>query len=224
MSIEHHVTVSSLRPLLHHLETEVLLQKEDDTQLTANIKKHILMSLQRRYDDEDVSELIDKAGFLDPSFRLEYVSEENRPLIKDCIAQEATKILEADDTGDIHVPTQSPDIPPPAKKSKLGSILKKKKETNEYRALSTEEKVEKEIDEYLQCPQLDTEADPLQWWKQYGPIYSTLSKLAQKYFWICATSEASERLFSVAGNIVTSKRTCLKPDKVNMLTSLAKNL
>ena len=127
MSIEHHVTVSSLRPLLRHLETEVLLQKEDDTQLTANIKKHILMSLQRRYDDEDVSELIDKAGFLDPSFRLEYVSEENRPLIKDCIAQEATKILEADDTGDIHVPTQSPDIPPPAKKSKLGSILKKKK-------------------------------------------------------------------------------------------------
>ena len=223
MSMEHHVTVSSLRLLLHHLETEVLLQKEDDTQLTANIKKHILMSLQRRYDDEDVSELIDKAGFLDPRFRLEYVSEENRPLIKDCIAREATKILEADDTGDIHVPTQSPDIPPPAKKRKLGSILKKK-ETNEYCALSTEEKVKKEIDEYLQCPQLDTEADPLQWWKQYGPIYSTLSKLARKYFWICATSEASERLFSVAGNIVTSKRTCLKPDKVNMLTFLAKNL
>ena len=158
MSMEHHVTVSSLRPLLHHLETEVLLQKENDTHLTANIKKHILMSLQRRYDDDDVSELIDKAGFLDPRFRLEYVSEENIPLMKDCIAREATKILEADDTGDIHVPTQTPDIPPPAKKRKLGSILKKK-ETNEYRTLSTEEKVEKEIDEYLQCPQLDTEAN-----------------------------------------------------------------
>ena len=34
---------------------------------------------------------------------------------------------------------------------------------------------------------------------------------------VCATSCASERLFSVSGNIVTPTRTCLNPDKVNML-------
>ena len=42
MSMEYHVTVSSLRPLLHHLKTEVLLQNENDTQLTANIRSTYL--------------------------------------------------------------------------------------------------------------------------------------------------------------------------------------
>ena len=43
-----------------------------------------------------------------------------------------------------------------------------------------------------------------------------------KYLCICAGSAASERLFNNSGNVVTPKRSCLKPYKVNMLVFLAK--
>ena len=51
-----------------------------------------------------------------------------------------------------------------------------------------------------------------------------LSSLAQKFLCICATSVASERTFSTGGNIVTSKRNCLKPHVVDQLVFLAQNL
>ena len=233
MSVEQYVSVSSLRPLLHHLETEVLLEQEDDsdesdTTLTADIKQRVLTSMQRRYENEDVSELIDTAGFLDPRFRLNYVAVDNVPHIKDCIAREATKIhevleIESGDNNSTQPDEQAPPDGPPAKKRKLGSLFKKE-EIGNTQTLTAEQKAKEEIERYLQCPQADTESDPLDWWKLQAPLYPALSKLARKYLCICATSEASERLFSVSGNIVNSKRTCLKLEKVNMLTFLAKNL
>jgi len=54
--------------------------------------------------------------------------------------------------------------------------------------------------------------------------YPILAELAKKYLCICASIAASERLFSISRNIVTPKRSCLKPDKVNMLAFLSKNL
>ena len=41
---------------------------------------------------------------------------------------------------------------------------------------------------------------------------------------VCVTIASSERLFSATGNIVTPLRAHLSPDKVEMLTSLSKNL
>ncbi len=56
------------------------------------------------------------------------------------------------------------------------------------------------------------------------PQPAHLSQLARKYLCVCATSTSSERLFIAAGNVVTPLRAHLKPDKVEMLTFLSKNL
>ena len=77
---------------------------------------------------------------------------------------------------------------------------------------------------YLQYPQLEIETSPLIWWKKECIHLPMLSSLARKFLSICATSVASERTFSTGGNIVTSKRSCLKPHMVDQLVFVAKNL
>ena len=90
--------------------------------------------------------------------------------------------------------------------------------------MRAEDVATEEIDQYIHFPCPEVDSDPLEWWKTHHVDYSHLASLAKKYLCIPATSVASERLFSTSGNIVTDKRCCLKPERVNMLTFLAKNL
>ena len=65
--------------------------------------------------------------------------------------------------------------------------------------------------------------DPLTWWRERAPTYPIISHLAKKYLAIPASSVPSERIFSLAGNIVTKKRANLKPENVDRLIFLHKN-
>ncbi|XP_051784409.1 E3 SUMO-protein ligase ZBED1-like [Erpetoichthys calabaricus] len=89
-------------------------------------------------------------------------------------------------------------------------------------AITTDNKAE--MSSYLVSPMLDSEANPLDWWRKHHVHFPTLSKVAKKYICVPATSSPSERVFSSGGNIVTCLRSCLKPEKVNMLVFLSKNL
>ena len=110
--------------------------------------------------------------------------------------------------------------PSPTKKSSLGSLFKDAaKETQPV--LPPEQQVKAEVAAF---PKLDPEEDPLQCWKVQSPRFPALCKLAQLYLCVCATSSSSEHLFSTSGNIVTHQTASLKPDKVDMLVYLAKNL
>ena len=53
--------------------------------------------------------------------------------------------------------------------------------------------------------------------------FPILSNLAQKYLAVSAISTASERLFSNAGNLLTNKRTCMKPKLFKKIMFLKKN-
>lgn len=67
--------------------------------------------------------------------------------------------------------------------------------------------------------------DVIMWWKNNGAKYPRLSKIAINLLSIPASSAASERVFSLAGNIITEKRNRLEPKTVAsilFLNSLAK--
>jgi hypothetical protein len=66
--------------------------------------------------------------------------------------------------------------------------------------------------------------DPLVWWESRKQAYPTLYRLAMKYLAIPATSAASERAFSAAGNIVTMRRCRLSHDVIEDLHFLHENL
>ena len=73
----------------------------------------------------------------------------------------------------------------------------------------SQSKFERECSSYKLLPDADSGID-----QQHFPL---LSYLARVVFAVPAASSKSERVFSVAGNIVTPKRTSLNPEKVEQL-------
>ncbi len=125
-------------------------------------------------------------------------------------------------------PSAQPSLPPVEKKRKtLGSFFKAAK-GNEAAApsdvSSQENDVDMELGSYLLTRNIDSEDDPIVWWKEHKGQYPKLSVLARKYLCITATSSPSERVFSTGGNIVTCLQSSLKPQNVDRLVFLAKNL
>ena len=86
----------------------------------------------------------------------------------------------------------------------------------------------KEVDDQNQDEVHSYDSEPasnsnLSWWKNYEHKNSKLARLAKKYLCILASSVSSERIFSLAGNIINKKRCRLSPDMVDMLVFLNKN-
>lgn len=79
-----------------------------------------------------------------------------------------------------------------------------------------------EIDRYINHPVISN-VDTAVWWHANGNSYPSLYKLFKELSCIPATSASSERDFSLAGNIITDKRSMLLPENVNDLI-LARNI
>jgi len=80
-----------------------------------------------------------------------------------------------------------------------------------------------DIVDYYQLPEISLSSDPLAWWNEKKDHFPILSHLAQKYLAVSATSTASERLFSDAGNLLTNKRTRMKPTLFKKIMFLKRN-
>ena len=66
--------------------------------------------------------------------------------------------------------------------------------------------------------------DQLEWWRHHEARFPLLSKIVKVVFTIPAASSKSERVFSVAGNVITPKRARLNPEKVEDLMVVKCNL
>ena len=76
---------------------------------------------------------------------------------------------------------------------------------------------ERECSTYEMLADADSSIDLLLWWKVHQQQFPLLSNLAMIVFAVPAASSKSERVFSVAGNIVTPKRASLNPAEVEQL-------
>ncbi|KAL4152821.1 hypothetical protein QTP88_000654 [Uroleucon formosanum] len=80
-----------------------------------------------------------------------------------------------------------------------------------------------EFEQYISEIQINHNLDPCMWWKEHETIYPTIAKVAKNILCIPASSASSERVFSTAGNIVTSKRNRLNAKNVSTLVFLKQN-
>lgn len=85
--------------------------------------------------------------------------------------------------------------------------------------------IEKEIETYLHVLPRHTrnDLDILTYWKSQEKVLPLLAKVARKYCGIPLTSASSERLFSTAGNVITSGRTLLNTEKAEQLIFIHDN-
>ncbi len=85
--------------------------------------------------------------------------------------------------------------------------------------------IDKELDQWLRSvPKADkTDLDILDYWKSKETDLPLLAKVAKKYYGIPITSASSERLFSAAGNVITSGRTLLNTEKAEQLIFIHDN-
>lgn len=116
------------------------------------------------------------------------------------------------------------DIPePPAKRTALDQLFGDFLSPSRAPQKTTRERAKEEILRYRERPSLDLGGDVLQWWRYQGDL-PLLAALAKHYLTIPATSVASERVFSTAGDIVKVKRSLLVPEHVDQLVFMKKNL
>lgn len=80
-----------------------------------------------------------------------------------------------------------------------------------------------EIEQYEYIPPIGSDQGALEWWKTQEKQLPTLSKIAKKLLCIPATSVPCERVFSDAGNVITTKRTQLHEDTVEQVLFLYEN-
>ena len=81
-----------------------------------------------------------------------------------------------------------------------------------------------EVEWLREEPDLKMKDNPLIWWKMNMFRFQLVGRLAQMYRTVPATSVSSERVFSTAGDIVTTQRANLKLKQVDQLIFLKKNL
>ncbi|XP_071793267.1 E3 SUMO-protein ligase ZBED1-like [Asterias amurensis] len=239
ISAENYVTVSSIVPLMHLLSTDIMAAKEDDVQLTKDIKTRIVEYMEGKYNDETGMAthvlLLHVTTLLDPRFKGEYSSDVLLPKAIDMVCLEVVSSIDHDEQqqerealvemeGDDQPRPHSPDpvTPPLKKRLTLGSLFKGR--GNQRQERPAEETVKLQLEGYLAMPCIDSDDNPLQWWKDHERQFPTIGRIARKYLCICATSSSSERLFSTAGNVFTPTQLSLNPEKVDMLVFLAKNL
>ena len=166
-------------------------------------------------------------------FKAQHLGDE-LPLIKQFVIKEGVEIVGSggidEDSEDVLVSAgvdrDSEGGAPQSKRCKLSSWLKEVTQvvSTSVTLHTAEQKMNSQAEDYVKRNIFDPETNPLKWWSAHEVYFPVISKFVSKYLCICASSSPSERVFSVSDHIVSKKRDALKPDKVNMLVFLAKNL
>ncbi|XP_077411679.1 E3 SUMO-protein ligase ZBED1-like isoform X2 [Vanacampus margaritifer] len=195
------------------------------------IKEGILTYLTDEYADDATEKLLDMATLLDPRFKTAYIKQERIDLMKTRAAAEIELLVAGGETAApaFAIPAPSADECelPTAKKAKksLSSYFKKASAPNcQGTSKPSRTSIELDLIMYLQTADLDPEEDPRIWWRQHEVNFPLVAKLAKKYLCIPATSFPSEQIFGASESMMSWKRSCLKPGRVDQLVFVSVNL
>ncbi|KAL7832464.1 hypothetical protein SRHO_G00294820 [Serrasalmus rhombeus] len=140
---EEYGTLSCVRPVLHLFNTSLLAPGEEDGELCKSIKTSIVNYLNNRYADPSTSDFLDIASFVDPQFRAKYI-------------QTVPESVDRREAAVAHTAK---------KKRSLASFFQQSTTTST--TFTQREAIENEFSSYLLSVCLESDADPLKWWKEH---------------------------------------------------------
>lgn len=108
--------------------------------------------------------------------------------------------------------TSARDQPARKKKKSVFSSVQ-----HHHKAKATKEKDLDEIEDYLRSAPISEDENPLRFWRLNHERLPVLSSMALKYLALPATSASVERLFSVGGSIMRSRRASMKIETAERL-------
>ena len=191
--------------------------------LRVKYKSNMLKALQKSLDDRmgiyEQREQYIFAAILDPRLKLDWCtgseSARNESTFKKYVSNmTATKYIR-----NLESQIESPPEPP-SKKCKLVSFMTSL--PSQSPMIASLSKVG-EINLYLSEPRLPEEADVLAFWKFKECEFQTLSKIAQRYLSVPASSAPVERLFSVSGKFFRPDRCSLNDEVFHKLITVKSN-
>ena len=128
-------TISEVKPLLEHIYDDILHKNQDDIELVSSMKSVIKSDLKSRYPDSSpMMSLIKKSTYLDPRFRTDYFSDDEKVEVEEEIKSEMLDCLDIAQERVVQDHEQSTSVgdgsseEPPSKKARggIGALLKKK--------------------------------------------------------------------------------------------------
>ena len=191
-------------------------------------KRVVADGIARRWDLEqlETSDPMVLAPLVDPRFKLiQSLSKDS----KECIRVSIIEQMDSFSLAAAVTPSGSEDevenevqvVEPAQKKTKKLTALDKLLGPEKEEVCVTSQA---ELEQYLLEKTIKRTTKPLTWWKNNEKRFPKLAKVARALLNIPATSIPSERIYSVAGLIVTKLRSSLKPENVDSLIFLNKNL
>ena len=222
--------ISQIIPLVKVLKESLKRGKDDHG--VRSLKLQLIKSLERRFDSKEFDDKYAIATLLDPRYKANFFDgKQARQSAISTLIDELKSIVEETPSQDLSsIPTSSTSEEQEESYT-IESIMKKviadNQEQDDY--VSQDHYKENEtITDFLSSPVESSRC--LEFWEEFekgvggNNVKLALVQLAKKYLTPPPTSTDVERLFSVAGNILTEERNRLLPENVDRLLFLKENI
>nr|XP_017035011.2 E3 SUMO-protein ligase ZBED1-like [Drosophila kikkawai] len=215
ISTEKNVSISILIPLICELNKKMIdIKPKIKTTEGISIFDYLTARMPERFAHYEVRTVPRVATILDPRFKKDgFLSQSN--------ADQAAKALENELFNTLSKTQHDPPTPPNPEPEKKNFTFLQQKVAVKTKSARTDAIIA--LRQYLEAPNSPENVEPLAFYKMCPDSMDAMKSIAKQYFCVPASSTASERTFSKAGQVISERRSSLKPKIVNMLLFLNKN-
>ena len=220
-------SISDVIPLVKKLHHEI---NAVDRAGIVTFKTSFVNNLERYFDSKYNIESRKEyciATLLDPRYKSAgFRSKDNAGIAKELLIQEVITDRQSNNSSpqtlnvsDRSIASETPSADP------WDAILVATEDSEEDATEDTILPIRKQVSEYLKEKRIPLKSDPLSdYWAMKKDRFDIISPLVRKYLSAPPASTSVERLFSVAGNTVNTKRLSLKPENLESNIFLNYNL